>query len=128
MNTRVATVLNPKRLANMGSLSLTNQTRKIAKRNFEVQVKTEFQLVIPRWLVSVYFRLCSLIDCQTGLVSSQDVGGGEEGHVIIVTRVIRQHMGVKMEYGNGRRHDVTHKSELTFSMAHGDTSMLAEYL
>jgi hypothetical protein len=69
MNTRVATVLNPKRLATAGNLSLTNQTQKIAERNFEVQIKTEFQLVIPHWLVSIYSRLRSCIDCQTGLVS-----------------------------------------------------------
>jgi hypothetical protein len=47
MNARVATVLNPKRLATAGSLSLTNQTRKIAERNFEVQIKTEFQFDPP---------------------------------------------------------------------------------
>jgi hypothetical protein len=42
MNTRVATVLNPKRLATAGGLSLTNQTRKIAERNFEVPIQREF--------------------------------------------------------------------------------------
>jgi hypothetical protein len=38
MNTRVATVLNPQRLATVGSLSLTNQTKKIAECNVEVEI------------------------------------------------------------------------------------------
>jgi hypothetical protein len=38
MNMRVATVLNPQRFATAASLSLTNQTKKIAERNFEVQI------------------------------------------------------------------------------------------
>jgi hypothetical protein len=80
---RVTTILNPKRLATAGSPSLTNQVQKISECNFEVPIKTEFPFVIPYWLVSVYSRLRSLIDCQTGLVSFRDVGGGKEGHVIV---------------------------------------------
>jgi hypothetical protein len=36
------------------------------------------------------------------------------------TRVGRQDMGVKMESGNGSRHDVTRESELSSSTAHRD--------
>jgi hypothetical protein len=51
MNRRFATVAIPNGFRPPAALRLPTR-RKIAEQNFDVQIQTEFQLTIPRWLVA----------------------------------------------------------------------------
>jgi hypothetical protein len=73
MNRRVATVAIPHGLRPPAALRLPTR-RKIAEQNFDVQIQTEFQPKIPRWLVASTLSNVALPTAKSTYVPSRDPG------------------------------------------------------